>query len=166
MIVSLLIMLGLIVGFTIFYTYAYPFLFSPAMLPWALFITFTIVNAIAIILSWVYFDQTKCYQDEGNPFAMILYYLYGHTIGHILLIIFRVFVNVGFYFSVFGLDLNIIGIDITVLPQNNLILAIPTSVFTTELLFNIYAISNHWDDKCKPPKPLICLDPNGCDVDV
>lgn len=159
-------MFGLIIGFTIFYTYLYPFLFPAPFLPWAFFITFSILNAIAILLSWIYFDQTKCYQDEGNPVAMILYYLYGHTIGHILLIVFRIFVNVGFYFSVFGLDLNTIGIAIVIPPQTPLFLAIPTSVFTTELIFNIYAICNHWNDKCKPPKPLICLDPNGCDLDA
>jgi len=168
MIVSIIVMLLATVGFTAFYYFAYPYIFPTDAMPWAFFITFCIVNAIALLLSWIYFDRTTCYQDEGNPIAMIFYYIFGHDVAHIFLAIFRICSTIGFYFSVFGLDFDLLGISLHIPPQDILFLALPTAIFTTELCFNIYAVTNHWDEKCKPDQPMICpcRGQDGCYCDI
>lgn len=160
-------MIGSIVGFTLFFTFVYPLIFTGTALSWAYFITYTTVNVIAISLSWIYFDRTKCYKNEGNIIAMLGYYLYGHNITHILLIIFRLFFNGFYYFSVFGLNITISGYPIVLLPQTPLSLSLPIAIFTTELVFNVYAIMTGWDEKCKVGLPAICdMYPELRDTDV
>lgn len=148
--------MGSIIGFTLLYWLGLPLIIPPDILPWVFFLSFTILNATAILLSYIYFDSTRCYQDEGNPIAMILYYIYGHRIAHIILVVFRIFSNIGYFFAVFGLDATIFGIIFNYAPQPYLFLAIPVSIFATEMLFNIYAITSFGEDRCTTIQPMFC----------
>lgn len=163
---SSLLLIFTIIGSVLVYYFLYPLLFVDN-LTWAYFVTFTIVNVAAILLSWVYFDQTRCYQYEGNFIAKILYYLYGHTVAHIILIAFRVFTNVTFYFTIFGLDVSLFNFDIVIPSQSRIFWSLPIGIFTAELIFNIYAICTGWDEKCEPGDPVICLNPDSdsCSID-
>ena len=168
MILSIIIMILAIIGYTLLFWFGVPFIIPPDAVPWVYFISFTIVNVIALILSWVYFDRTHCYEDEGNPIAMAFYYLVGHDVTHFFLFLIRLFSNIGFYFTVFGLHMDLFGTMIHLSPQDNIFLSIPIAIFATELSFNIYAIVNHWEEKCKPVQPLFCpcLDKPNCYCDV
>jgi hypothetical protein len=156
MLKELLKMFGCIIGFILVFWLIYPLLFAGEVLSWAYFITYTIVNIGAILLSWAYFDNTRCYKHEGNPIAMIGYFLYGHTITHILLIIFRLVFNLFYFFSAFGIDMSAFGFSFVFPPQNPFSLSIPIGIFATELVFNIYAIGTGWDQKCITEAPAIC----------
>lgn len=155
MVKSLLKMFGSMAVFALFYIYVYPFIFGKNI-KIAMFITFTFVNICAIMLSWFYFDETGCYQDEGNPIAMLLYYLYGHSIGHIILIVSRAGLNLFFFMTLFGMDGELFGYPIYIAPEGYTLIAIPTALFTVEMLFNIYAIINHFDEVCGETTPAIC----------
>ena len=156
MIIELLIFFGSIIGFTLLYWLGIPLIIPPDILPWVFFLSFTILNGVAIFLSWFYFNSTRCYQDEGNPIAMVLYYIYGHSIGHIILIVFRIISNIGYYFAVFGINMVIFGIPLISAPQEALFLAIPVAIFATEMCFNIYAITAHGTERCKTVQPMFC----------
>lgn len=157
-----------VIGYTAFFYFGFPFLIPATYLPWVFFLTFTVINAIALLLSWIYFDRTHCYEDEGNPIAMLFYYIVGHDVAHIFLAIFRIGSTIGFYFSVFGLDFDLLGISLHLPPQYRLFLALPIAIFATEMSFNIYAIVNHWEEKCKPVQPMLCpcLGEDNCYCDV
>jgi hypothetical protein len=141
--------------FALFY-FVYPAVFPPGSLPWAFLVTFVTVNVSAIALSWVYFDRTRCYEDEGNPVAKILYYIFGHDVAHLILSVFRWASAVIFFISLFGLDVTVFGTKLAFPAQDRLFLSIPIAIFAAELAFNIYAIQKHWNDRCEKVDPMVC----------
>lgn len=164
LLLSMVAFVGSLIGFTLLYWLVFPLIFTPDVMSWVFFVSFTVLNGIAILLSYIYFDTTHCIENEGNFIAMIGYFVYGYRITHILLVIARIISNIFYYFSVFGADFVLFGIPYLTLPQETLFLAIPVAIFATEMVFNIHAIVVHGDERCKIHQPMFCdcVGQDGC----
>jgi hypothetical protein len=156
MLLAIVLLVAITAGYAAFFYFIFPLVFSPGALPWAFLAAYAAVNGSALLLSWVYFDRTRCYEDEMNPVAKVGYYIFGHDVAHVLLAAFRLGVGVVFFFSLFGLDAILFGTRFILPAQERIYLVMPIAIFASELTFNIHAIWKHWDDSCRAVPPMLC----------
>lgn len=101
---------------------------------------FITVNIVALLLSYRYFNGTQCYPDEVNIVARFLYIVFGEDIGHIILFIFRTGLTIYIIRDLWLYPINAqTPITGTMFYPVYFTYATITSIFTVELLANIYA---------------------------
>lgn len=157
-------------------------LFNYLMIPWLLPSAFhqaiyfsiivSVTNFTAIILSWIYFSHTRCYDDEGNFITMLSYKIFGASSTHFVVFISRIVGNivlvltltmypslleVELYLLVFYLKVYLVTVCIT------------TSLYIYEMISNIYGVATGLKYTCKD-KSYVCgmmknPDPFFCDFE-
>jgi hypothetical protein len=164
-----LIVLGL-VAFNYFVT---PFIF-PISFALSLFfsILISVTNVSAILLSWSYFSNSRCYPDEANPLTMVSYKLVGASSTHLVVFVIRVATNVVSviymlqYPMLFTLPVILLGL---MFKPFLLTISITASLYTYEFISNVIAETTRRKEgfKCNE-KSYVCKtmknpDPFYCD---
>jgi hypothetical protein len=141
-------------------------------LPWHQSIYFAIVittsNVLAILFSWTYFSNTRCYDDEGNIITMIGYKTLGASATHLIVFIMRVVGNViAVIFLLLYPDTLVYEIMLWVVPVRMFLLStcITASLYFYEMINNIIAVSNSKGVQCNDRSVMckIMKDPLFCD---
>jgi hypothetical protein len=151
-----LILAGLFTGLLLFYYYGYPFFFQDKELVVAFLSTFTVTNIMAIALSWYYFNNTHCWDNEGNKLARELYHFTGEDVGHVILIVLRAIQNI------IVVQIIIAGLY-SFEPSNydgfkNVVFlySLLTALYTFELIMNIFANFIHPVESCIGKMHYLC----------
>ena len=127
----------------------------------------TFANVLAIILSWIYFSHTGCYEDEGNLIATYGYKIFGANAVHFFFFITRVAGNVTMIILFFTFP-GILGITIPYLFNLKIFLlsySIGNAMYVYEAINNGISVGNGIDYKCNS-RSLMCNvidDPFFCD---
>ena len=147
---------------------------APLILPSAwyqalyLSIVITACNVIAIMLSWMYFSKTRCYDDEGNIITMIGYKTLGASATHFIIFIVRIVGNIlVVVFLMLYPDVLLVGVWVFVLTVRMFLLttSITASLYFYEMINNIISVSNSKDIQCND-RSIMCKvlkDPIFCD---
>lgn len=133
-------------------------------------IVVSVTNFLAIILSWIYFSHTRCYDDEGNFVTMIGYKIFGASSTHFVVFISRIVGNIVLVLSlVLSPDMLDIELYLFIIYFKPVLLTvcITTSMYTYEMINNIYGVTTGLKYTCKD-KSLVCgmmkkPDPFFCD---
>lgn len=146
--------IGMIIEFMIIYCTLYYsiylFSFNYEILKYSMLIIITVTNFYAIILSFHYFMQSNCMNDEGNNVAEFLYKRFGVKIGHLVLIAIRIIVNIVigvFLFVNEEINKYIIIFNSIQYYEKWSIYCIIASIYIFEAIANIKALSEPID-KC------------------
>ncbi len=131
-------------------------------------ITMTSSNFLAVVFSWHYFSNTRCYPDEANPVTMYAYKLAGATATHFVLLIVRVSGNIVAAVTLlaypslllFELVIGTFSLKIYLLS-----IAFGTGLYVYEMINNLIVVSRGVDFKCNE-RSMACAtvkDPFFCD---
>lgn len=123
---------------------------SAEMWCWFFTITFTIVNVIAILLSFRYFSKSGCFLHEANPIMRKAYGWAGPKLIHIIVIGVRIGINIYLLYELWSNPIIIYEIILGMSFDfyiNHFTFCLVTVMFSIELTSNIFE-NRHQDMFC------------------